>query len=102
MVFCTCPDQATAMNIANTLVTKKQVACANILPSITSVFSWQEQVETAEEHMLLLKTTDHCYPAVEQEILTLHPYELPEIVSVTINQGLPEYLQWIDACLPIK
>lgn len=96
LVLCTCPDQAAAQNIAGHLVDDRLAACVNILPGLTSVYRWQGTRETAEEHLLLIKTTQAGYRRVEASIMTHHPYELPEIIAVPINLGLPNYLGWIQ------
>ena len=59
---------------------------------------WRNRRETSEEILLLIKSGRHCYPALEQAILSLHPYELPEIIAVPVEQGLPGYLRWVDQC----
>jgi periplasmic divalent cation tolerance protein len=99
IILCTCPDQATAENIARLLIERKLAACVNILPGLTSYYRWQGQVESAQELLLLIKSSDARYSAVEAAILENHPYELPEIVAVPVEQGLPDYLHWIDSCL---
>lgn len=99
IILCTCPDKTAAENIARMLVKKRLAACVNILPGLTSVYPWQGKIETAEEHLLLIKTHQDHYTAVEQRIREVHPYELPEIVAVPMAHGLPDYLQWIDTCL---
>ncbi len=99
LIFCTCPDRETAEIIAKRLVAGRLAACVNILPGLTSIYTWQDRVETAEEHLLLIKSTRDCYPAIEQAIRELHPYDLPEIIALPIGQGLPGYLNWIDACV---
>ncbi len=96
LILCTCPDQATAQNIANQLVDQALAACVNILPGLTSVYQWQGKREISQEHLLLIKTTDAAYPALERAITALHPYELPEVIAVPIAQGLTGYLQWIE------
>lgn len=102
LLFSTCPDQKCAENLARILIEKKLAACVNILPGLTSVYSWQGQIETAQEHLLIIKTRKDQYQSVETSIRSNHPYELPEIIAVPIDQGLPEYLQWIDSCLSAK
>lgn len=99
IIYCTCPDFETADKIARHLVTSKLAACVNILPSVTSVYEWQGQIETAQEHLLLIKTSHIHYSTIEAEIKRLHPYELPEVIAVAIEQGLPDYLKWINSCI---
>jgi periplasmic divalent cation tolerance protein len=96
LILCTCPDQATAQTIANQLVDQALAACVNILPGLTSIYQWRGKRETAQEHLLLIKTTDEAYKTLEQAITELHPYELPEVIAVPITQGLNGYLQWIE------
>jgi len=98
IILCTCPDKNTAENIARLLVKDKLAACVNILPGITSVYTWREQIESAQEHLLLIKANKSIYQAIETAIIKQHPYELPEIIAVPIENGLPEYLHWIDSC----
>ena len=99
LILSTCPDRESAEKIAQQLINDKIAACVNILPGITSIYPWKGHIETAQEHLLLVKTREDQYQAVETSILTYHPYELPEIIAVSIGAALPEYLQWIDSCL---
>lgn len=85
----------TAEAIANRLVSRSVAACVNIIPGLKSVYLWQGAVESDEELLLVIKTTEARYPDVESAILETHPYELPEIVCVPIVAGLPSYLAWI-------
>lgn len=102
LILCTCPDQSTAEKLAHQLVTEKLAACVNILPNLTSIYQWQENIETANECLLMIKTKKDQYQAIENWIRANHPYELPEIIAVSINHGLPEYLQWINSCVSTK
>ena len=97
LVLTTCPDAATAQLIADAVVEQGRAACVNIIPSLRSVYMWKGALERAEEQLLLIKTTQAVYPALEQAIRTLHPYELPEIIAVPLAAGLPDYLAWISA-----
>lgn len=99
MILCTCPDAGTANAIARHLVTAKLAACINILPSVTSIYEWQGKIETAQEQLLLIKSCQSHYAMIEAEIKRLHPYELPEVIAITIERGLPDYLKWINSCL---
>ncbi|ADE16579.1 CutA1 divalent ion tolerance protein [Nitrosococcus halophilus Nc 4] len=100
LIFCTCPDQEVAKKLAALLVENRHAACANIVPGLTSVYRWQGKIETDSECLLLIKSRADHYSAVEQIIREQHPYELPEIIAVTIGSGLDGYLRWIDEELP--
>lgn len=102
LILCTCPDQHTADTIARQLITDKLAACVNILPGLTSIYEWQGAIETAQEHLLLIKSHQGRFAAIESAIKQLHPYQLPEIVAVAIERGSSDYLNWIDSCLRIN
>ena len=93
----TCPDAATAAAIARTLVEERLAACVSQLPGVTSTYRWQDQIETAGEVALLIKTTADRIEALAARLRQLHPYELPELVAVEVRAGLPEYLTWVAA-----
>ena len=95
LVFSNLPDRAAALALAGKLVERRLAACVNVLAECASVYRWQGCIETAAEVPVLIKTSAERYPALEQAIRELHPYELPEIVAVPIRGGLPGYLQWI-------
>lgn len=96
LVFTNCPDPASADALAAALVELRLAACVNILAPCRSLYRWQGAVEQATEVPLLMKTTAARYAALEAEIRARHPYELPEIVAVPIEAGLPAYLQWLQ------
>lgn len=95
VILCTCPDQPTAERIAETLVVERLAACVNIVPGLTSIYRWQNQVERAAELLLLIKTREVVYSLLEARIRELHPYEVPEIVALPIQTGLADYLGWL-------
>jgi len=78
-------------------VERKLAACVNILAPCTSVYRWNDAVETATEVPLLVKTTLARYPALQAALTEAHPYELPEIIAVPLQEGLPAYLAWVGA-----
>ena len=96
LVMCTCPDQDSAKTIAEQLVDQSLAACVNILPGIESIYIWQGKRESAQEQLLMIKTTKNVYDALEKTIIGLHPYELPEIIAVNIEDGNTNYLNWIS------
>ena len=94
LVLVTCPARH-APRIASALVKRRVAACVNVLPGIQSVFRWQGKVEEAAESLLLIKTTRRRYRALERAVRELHPYELPEVIALSIPRGFPPYLAWL-------
>ena len=95
LCFCTCPDDKTAMRLADTLVGERLAACVNIVPGLRSVYRWQGAVECGNEVLLLIKTTRARLPALSARVVELHPHELPEVVAVEVAGGLSAYLDWV-------
>jgi len=92
----TIDDLDKAAYIARTLVEKKLTACVNILPQVRSIYSWKGEICDEPERLMIMKTRDHLFERLQNEIKALHPYEVPEIISINIDRGLPDYLRWID------
>ena len=97
LVLTNLPDRAAAERLADALIGKRLAACVNILAPCRSVYRWQGTVQHDEEHPLLIKTTAERYAELEAVIRAGHPYELPEIIAVPIEHGLPAYLDWLVA-----
>jgi periplasmic divalent cation tolerance protein len=91
----TFPDAETARRISNELVVGKFAACANILPSVESIYRWKEQIESGNEILVFFKLSEDRQSAFQEKLRSLHPYEVPEIIFVPISSGLPEYLRWV-------
>lgn len=102
IVITNAPNRDVALEIARALIERKLAACVNILAECTSVYRWQGKIETAGEVPLLIKTRVALYDDVEAAIKSLHPYELPEIIAVPIERGLPEYLEWVNTATFIE
>jgi periplasmic divalent cation tolerance protein len=105
LAIITTPSNEVARQIAFALVEQKLAACVNILPKITSIYSWEGELHEDGEVMLFCKTraalfSDYLVPAVQK----MHPYEVPEIIALPVSQGLPAYLDWVMASCqtPIK
>jgi periplasmic divalent cation tolerance protein len=96
LVFTTTANREDAERIAQSLVEQRLAACVQIDGPITSYYRWQNALESAQEWRLLIKTRAALYEQVEQAIRKIHPYEQPEIVSVTITAGSAGYLKWIE------
>jgi len=96
LVFSTFPDAETARRIARIIVEEKLAACVNIIPKIESIYHWQGKIEESSEVMALIKSTHWKYQLLEARIRELHPYKVPEIISVRIDSGHVEYLRWVE------
>lgn len=96
IVFCTCSDSAEANRLAHSLVEERLAACVNILPGLTSIYRWQDKLESASEHLLLVKTTRERLSSLESRIHELHSYELPEVIAVPVTAGSEKYLAWLS------
>ena len=95
LVLTNLPDRAAAERLADLLIERKLAACVNILAPCRSVYRWKGAVQHDEEHPMLIKTSAERYPELEKALRAGHPYELPEIVAVPIERGLPAYLEWV-------
>ena len=95
MVICAFPNMEKARQIGTVLAQAQLVACVNLIPGIRSIYRWEGRLEEQEEVMAFFKTSAARYEEVEQKVIELHPYELPEIVVVDLTGGFPAYLQWV-------
>lgn len=96
IVYTTCPDEEVARAISHKVVGERLAACVHRHTAGTSVFEWEGRIEEDAEILLMIKTKEKLYQALEEAILAEHPYEVPEIIAVSIDQGLAAYLRWID------
>ena len=95
LVLTTVPDAATAERIAQVLVEARLAACVNVLPGVQSIYRWQGSVTRSAELQLLIKTTSERYAAVEEAIRMHHPYDVPEVIAIAIDQASSPYLRWL-------
>ena len=95
IVLCTCPDEASAARIADTLVGERLAACVNRIGGVQSTYRWKGEIQHDAESLLVIKTVRERFNALRERILALHPYELPEIIAVDIASGHTPYLDWI-------
>lgn len=95
LVLTTLPDEASAATLAAHLVEHRLAACVNQLAPCQSLYRWQGKVETAVEIPLLIKTTREQYAALEAAVIGMHPYDVPELIAVPVETGLPAYLRWV-------
>jgi len=96
IVLSTCGSEEEADRIAQHLVENRLAACVNVIPQVKSIYRWQGKVESAQESLLLVKTTHEKFSQVRDAIRGLHSYELPECIAIPIEDGSSAYLQWIE------
>src|SRR5207247_10798817 len=91
LALSTFPDAETARRISNELVAQKLVACANILPSVESIYTWKSKIEKADETLVFFKLSEDRQTAFQEKLRSLHTYDVPEIIFVPISSALPDY-----------
>jgi len=96
VLFSTAPHEEEAANIARALVEKHLVACVNIVPKIRSIYNWQGKMCDEPEVLMIMKAQEKMTEKIMAELKKLHSYECPELISIPISDGLPDYLNWID------
>ena len=99
VVVTTAGTEEEANLIAEELVERRHSCCVNILPIHRSVYRWQGKICDDSEYMLIIKTLESEYSAVEEAIQELHSYDLPEILAFGIQRGEAGFLTWITNCL---
>lgn len=96
VVYCTTPSNEVAVAIAESLVPGRLAACVNIVGGISSIYTWKGKLCREEECLMIIKTRRDLFERLRERIVSLHPYEVPEIVAIPIVSGHVPYLDWID------
>ncbi len=97
IVLVTAPTKAVARRIAALVVKQRLAACVNIIPAVESVFRWEGKVQRATEALLVIKGPAAGFGSLRRAILALHPYEVPEVIALSVSEGHPPYLRWVTA-----
>ncbi|MBX9797511.1 divalent-cation tolerance protein CutA [Sphingomonas sp.] len=95
-IFCAVPDRVSAAEMARGLVEARLAACVQALP-VDSWYRWEGKVEAAAEQLLLIKTMRDRADAAMAWLAAHHGYDVPEIVMLPVDAGLPAYLDWVKA-----
>lgn len=96
VALCTCDNIETAHKIAKSVVQQKLAACVNILPTVQSVYTWNDQIEQSEEVMMILKTSSSLVEKLKLAVISLHSYDVPEFICLDITHGHQPYLDWLS------
>ncbi len=97
VIFCTVPSNEVGQEIANNLVSSKLAACVNIVPGLTSIYTWKGEICTDPELLCIIKTKKNLFKEVEEAIKRIHPYEIAEIIALPVISGSSDYLHWIES-----
>ena len=95
LVLTTLGADTDAAALARTLVEERLAACANVVPGVVSIYRWEGAIETAEERLLLLKTRAALVERLAERLIGLHPYAVPEVLSLEVDRGAAAYLAWV-------
>jgi periplasmic divalent cation tolerance protein len=96
----TMPDKDRATALARALVDEGLAACVNIIPGVRSIYRWEGKLQEDDEVLCLIKTRPGVLDRARARILTLHPYEVPEILAFAVDDGSPAYLEWLRKSTP--
>jgi periplasmic divalent cation tolerance protein len=94
-ILTTTGSEEQALSIARALVSERLAACVNIIGPIRSVYRWRDAIEDDQEYLLLIKTRATLYVKVELRMRELHTYEVPEVLSLSLDRGAPPYIKWL-------
>jgi len=95
IVITTAGSREEAEDIARNLVDERLAACVNVVPGLTSIYRWKDEVETAAEVLLIIKTTAPRLEGIESALRRLHSYEVPEFLVLTPEASGKSYLDWL-------
>jgi len=96
LVLTTAGSAEEAQRLAHALVEQRLAGCVNIVSPMESVYRWEGKIETGQEWLLLIKTTATAFPRLRDAIQQLHSYDVPECISLSIEDGSEPYLKWLD------
>jgi periplasmic divalent cation tolerance protein len=99
IVLVTCGSAGEAKKIARALVEQRLAACGNILSGVRSIYRWKGKVESANETLVIFKTSRRRFPALRRAVERLHSYDTPEIIALPIRAGAQKYLAWLSDSL---
>jgi len=95
ITFVTCKDLKQAKGIARALVKERLAACVNVVPGVASIYAWEGKLEESREVLLVIKSRRSLSGRLTARVRTLHSYSVPEVVTVPIASGNPDYLKWV-------
>lgn len=99
VIFMMVPDEKEATKIVRDLLKERLIACANIVGPVSSLFWWEGKIDKASEFLVIMKSRKNLFKKLSERVKELHSYEVPEVIALPVIEGLPSYLNWLDASL---
>ena len=99
VILCTINDKDKAKEIAKVLLELRLAACVNIVDNVCSIYRWQGEICEDGEYLIIIKSRRDLFEELKNKITELHPYEVPEIISLNIEQGSESYIDWLNGQL---
>ena len=99
-VHITAPDAAQAAEMARTLVAEGLCACVNIVPQVRSIYLYEGKICDEPEVLCIVKTRPALFERLQERVLELHPYDVPEVLAFAVDDGSPDYLDWLRKSTP--
>ncbi len=96
VVLVTAPSEGVGRDLARMLLRRRLAACVNIIPSVTSLYTWEGEICVDDEVLLMVKTPQSVLDELTSAVSEDHPYDVPEIIGLPITGGAEEYLRWLD------
>jgi periplasmic divalent cation tolerance protein len=96
VVLVTAPSEDVGRDVARALLEQKLTACVNIVPSVASLYSWEGELCSDQEVLLVVKSTRAAFDQLAEVVHDIHPYDVPEVIALPIVIGSQNYLDWID------
>jgi len=95
VVLSTCGSVEEAEKLARTMLERRLAACVSVVPKVTSYYHWQGNLETAQEYLLIVKSSRQQFPSLRGALEKAHSYEVPEVIALQVVDGSPDYLSWL-------
>ena len=99
IILVTTSSKQEAEKISKHLLEDRLIVCSNIVGPVTSIYQWSERIEKAEEFLMIMKSGKHLLAKVTDVVKTMHSYEVPEILSIPVEEGSKTYLDWLQSCI---
>jgi periplasmic divalent cation tolerance protein len=96
VVLVTCGSEEEALKIAQSLVEERLAACVNLLSPVRSIYRWEGKICDEREWILIIKTQKKRFEKLEKKVKSLHSYSVPEIIGLSVVEGNPPYLKWVE------